>query len=175
MRNTLPNFSKYILMRIDRWLADLLDKPSYCKETFQEVEERFNRTGRKRYGMHLEHMYAYNDLNKKLFTDKNGLMDEAAFEQTRNLLGMVLLLKDSQNISSGNDVYKKKLKDYKMSNIIWNEILAGSIPSVDIPVIPKKLHNIKIEPDKNGVFPKDKVDYRQRLVFEAIKNIWGSL
>lgn len=175
IRNTLPNFSKYILMRIDRWLADLLDKPSYCKESFPEVEDRFNRTGRKRYGMHLEHIYARNDLNKKLFTDENGLIDEAAFDQTRNLLGMVLLLKDLQNISSGADVYKKKLKDYKKSNIIWNEILAGVIPSVDIAVIPIELNNITIEPDNNGVFPKDKVDYRQRLVFEAIKNIWGSL
>jgi hypothetical protein len=96
-RNSGANFSKYLLMRIDRWLSQLLDKPSYCMETLPTLEERFNKTNRRRYGMHLEHIYAYHNVNRALFTDPGtGVFDGAAFEQTRNLLGMVLLLKDLQ-------------------------------------------------------------------------------
>jgi uncharacterized protein with ParB-like and HNH nuclease domain len=102
-RNNGANFSKYLLMRIDRWLSELLDKPSYCKGSLAEIEDRFNKSNRRRYGMHLEHIYAYNDVNKALFKDSaTGLFDEAVFEQTRNYLGMVLLLKDAQNLSSSN-------------------------------------------------------------------------
>ena len=57
--------------------------------------------------MHLEHIYAHNNANRALFLDPiTNVFDAALFEQTRNYLGMVLLLKDSQNISSGNDIYK---------------------------------------------------------------------
>jgi hypothetical protein len=58
-RNNGANFSKYLLIRIDRWLSQLLDKPSYCKAPLFEIEERFNKTNRRRYGMHLEHIYAH--------------------------------------------------------------------------------------------------------------------
>lgn len=126
MRNNSANFSKYILMRIDRWMSNLLDKPSYCGSPLDDLEERFNRSSRKRYGMHLEHIYAHNDANSKLFIDPiTGVFDAALFDQVRNYLGMVLLLKDSQNISSGNDIYKDKVKDYSKSDIIWNELLPG--------------------------------------------------
>lgn len=173
-RNNASNFSKYLLMRIDRWLSQLLDKPSYCKAPSIEIEERFNKTNRKRYGMHLEHIYAFNDTNRKLFTDPlTGLFDESVFEQTRNQLGMVLLLKDLQNISSNNDIYSDKLDDYAKSDIIWNQLLAGHLPSVDAKVLPEPFQNAAIAADTTGAFPKDKVEQRQRLFFEAIKTIWA--
>ena len=68
-RNNGSNFSKYLLMRFDRWLSELLDKPSYCNAPLTEIEERFNKTNRRRYGMHLEHIYAHNTVNRALFTD----------------------------------------------------------------------------------------------------------
>jgi len=172
-RNSWTNFSKYLLMRIDRWLGDLLDKPSYCKGPFSEIEERFNRSNRRRYGMHLEHIYAYNDANRGLFTDpETGVFDESGFEQTRNHLGMVLLLKDLQNISSNNDLYSDKIHDYAMSDLIWNQLLVGHIPSVDIKLLPMTLQVEAICADEVGAFPKDQVEQRQRLFFEALKAIW---
>lgn len=175
-RNNTTNFSKYLLMRIDRWLSELLDKPSYCSEKFAEVEDRFNKSNRRRYGMHLEHMYAYNDANRALFKDpQTGLFDETVFEQTRNLMGMVLLLKDLQNLSSNNDIYRDKLEDYKMSDIIWNQVLSGHLPSVDAKTLPPEFQNAKVDSDANGAFPKDKVEQRQRLFFDAFKTIWASV
>jgi len=176
MRNNSTNFSKYVLMRIDRWLSELLDKPSYCSVSPEQLEDRFNRSNRKRYGMHLEHIYAHNEANQKLFLDaETRVFDSALFDQTRNFLGMVLLLKDLQNLSSGNDLYRDKLDDYKKSSIIWNELLAGHIANVDSRNLPSQFHNIEINATTDGVFPKEKVDQRQRVFFEAVKAIWSTV
>lgn len=35
--NRWTNFSKYVLMRIDRWLATVLDKPGYASESLDKL------------------------------------------------------------------------------------------------------------------------------------------
>lgn len=172
VKNKLPNFSKYVLMRIDRYLAEQLDKPSYCKESLRETEERFNKNNRRRYGMHLEHIYAHNDKNIALFTNELGVVDETKFNIARNKLGMVLLLKDSQNISSNNDYYEQKMEDYATSNLIWNELLVGHFDSIDTKNLPKDISFTRICPNSNGVFPLDKVEIRQKEIFDMIKLLW---
>jgi len=173
IRNKWLNFSKYVLMRIDRQLAVELDKPSYCKEPMKDVEDRFNKNNLKRYGMHLEHIYAFNDKNKKLFTNDEKIFDEAQFNTVRNKLGMVLLLKDKQNLSSNNDYYKLKMVDYATSNLIWNELLVGHIDSVDKKNLPAQITFTKVEPTTDEIFPLDKVETRQKETFEMIKLIWA--
>ena len=169
--NRWTNFSKYVLMRIDRHLCSLLDKPSYAGDDLEKLEEYFNKTTRRRYGMHLEHIYAYNNPNMALFTDENGF-DEQQFKDVRERLGMVLLLKDKQNISSSNEIYTHKMDTYKKSNFLWNEMLVGHLHSVDAKRLPEELQSKPVMPDSTGAFPKDKVDERQRLLFNAIKRIW---
>jgi uncharacterized protein with ParB-like and HNH nuclease domain len=173
VHNRWTNFTKYALMRIDKCLAETLDKPSYCKDSLSDLEERFNKNNKKIYGMHLEHIYAYNDKNKLLFTDGNGVFDEAKFTTVRNRLGMVLLLRDKQNISSNNDYYILKVDDYKTSNLIWNELLVGHVDSVDRKHLPNHLTITKIEPNINGVFPLEMLETRQKETFEMLKEIWG--
>jgi len=172
MHNRWLNFTKYILMRIDRTLAEILDKPSYASEHLEELEERFNKNNRKRYGMHLEHIYAFNNANKQLFLDSNGNYDERLFIEVRNRLGAVLLLKDKQNISSGNDKYKKKFKTYEKSNLIWNELLVGHIPDVDKKHLPDITPFEKQLPCEKGLFPLNGVSIRQKELFEMVKFIW---
>lgn len=173
VRNRWLNFTKYTLMRIDKYLGDVLDKPSYCKDTLADIEERFNKNNKKVYGMHLEHIYANNDKNKLLFTDSNGFFDESKFNTVRNKLGMVLLLKDKQNISSNNDYYTLKVDDYKTSNLIWNELLVGHIDSIDRRNLPSQINFTKVEPNQDGVFPLDMLETRQKETFEMLKLIWG--
>lgn len=173
IRNRWVNFSKYVLMRIDRYLAEELDKPSFCKDTLRDLEERFNKNNLKRYGMHLEHIYAYNDRNIKLFTNEKNEFDESQFNIVRNKLGMVLLLKDKQNISSNNDYYKLKMTDYSTSNLIWNELLVGHIDRIDTRNLPKHINFTKIDPTNDDVFPLESVELRQKETFEMIKLIWG--
>jgi hypothetical protein len=86
---------------------------------------------------------------------------------------MVLLLKDSQNISSNNDYYDLKIDDYATSNIIWNELLVGHIDSVDQRNLPKNLNFTAISPNDEGVFPLDKVETRQRELVDVLKLFWG--
>ena len=124
--------------------------------------------------MHLEHIYTQHAENKALFM-RDGVFDESAFQQTRNLLGMVLLLKDSHNLSSNNDVYTGKRDTYSMSNLIWNELLVGHLPDIDMRMLPPELQLLKIEPTAEGVFPRGKVEERQTAMFAAIKTIWGSM
>ena len=172
VRNQWTNFSKYILMRIDRNLAKLLDKPSYADESLENLEDRFNKNNLRRHGMHLEHILTQHPKNRSMFTS-NGVFDEAKFTQTRNLLGMVLLLKDKQNLSSNDDIYKDKQDTYAKSNLIWNELLVGHMDNIDRKRLPVELQVETIEPDVQGVFPLTAVEGRQRIVFEAIKRIWG--
>ena len=172
--NKWGNFSKYVLMRVDRYLAQILNKPSFASVGLEELEDQFNRTGRKRYGLHLEHIYTHHDANKQLFTSDQ-LFDESEFQQIRNLMGMVLLLKDKQNLSSGNEIYQDKCDTYSMSNLIWNELLVGHIPPTDFRNLPDEFQQLKIEPTKTGVFPRNEVENRQKAVFAAIKAIWGDV
>lgn len=173
VRNRWVNFSKYVLMRIDRYLAQLLDKPAYCNESLRDLEDRFNKNNMKRHGMHLEHIYAYNDKNKELFHNELGLFDETEFNIVRNKLGMVLLLTDKQNLSINNDYYSKKIDCYAKSSLIWNELLVGHIHSVDIRNLPADISITKIDPDENCVFPIEMVETRQREIVNMIKIIWG--
>jgi uncharacterized protein with ParB-like and HNH nuclease domain len=175
IRNQWANFSKYVLMRIDRYLWKMLDKPSYADEILEGLEDRFNKNNLKRYGMHLEHILTHHAKNRAMFT-AGGVFDEAKFNQTRNLLGMVLLLKDKQNLSSSDEIYKDKEDTYATSNLIWNELLVGHLPSVDLKKLPEKLNVEAIAPvDGEGVFPLAAVEGRQRVVFEAIKQIWAQV
>lgn len=174
VRNQWTNFSKYILMRIDRYLAERLDKPSYAWGKLEDLEMRFNKNNRQRYGMHLEHIYTQHPANRAVFTDRNGVFNEAIFNQTRNMLGMVLLLKDKQNLSSNNEIYRDKQKTYSQSNLIWNELLVGHLPNVDTYNLPSDLPVPKISPTAEGVFPREQVEDRQRAIYAAIKLIWGS-
>ena len=161
-------------MRIDRYIAKLLDKPSYADELLAELEDRFNKNNLRRRGMHFEHILTQHQNNCAVFTT-NGVFDEAKFTQTRNLLGMVLLLKDKQNLSSNDEIYEDKQDTYAKSNLIWNEMLVGHMPSVDTKNLPVELQVETVAPDSNGVFPLADVEGRQRIVFEAIKRIWGQV
>lgn len=171
MYNRWTNFSKYILMRIDRELSELLDKPSYCSEDLKELEERFNKNRRRKYGLHLEHIYAYNEKNIALFTE-DSVFDEAGFINHRNKFGAVLLLKDKQNLSSNNDFYEQKKSDYATSNFIWNELLVGHLSSTDYGQLPNDIKFGKYDENEDGVLPLIAVEKRQEEMFKIIQRIW---
>ena len=174
VHNRWTNFSKYVLMRIDRWLAKALDKPGYASESLDKLEDRFNKNNKKSLGMHLEHIVTQHPDNRALFTNESGVFDEAAFGQTRNLLGMVLLLTDKQNLSSNNEVYEDKQQTYTQSNLIWNELMVGHVADFHARNLPDDLRFPPVVP-ANKVFPLDQVDNRQKALFAAIRHIWATV
>jgi hypothetical protein len=174
VHNRWTNFSKYVLMRIDRWLSNVLDKPGYASEALEKLEDRFNKNNLKRMGMHLEHIVTQHPGNRALFTNESGVFDEAAFGQIRNQLGMVLLLTDKMNLSSNNDLYEDKVETYAMSNLIWNELLVGHLADINARNLPADLRFPPIVPT-NKVFPLEQVENRQKVLFAAIRHVWATV
>lgn len=64
-----------------------------------------------------------------------------------------MLLKDLQNISSSDNLYRDKIEDYAMNDVIWSQpVMVGHLPSVDIKLQPSKLQVATIEADNQAAF-----------------------
>jgi hypothetical protein len=66
-----------------------------------------------------------------------------------------------------------KVDTYTKSNLIWNELMVGHIQEIDLRDLPTELRLDPINPTDEGVFPRDKVEERQKAVFNAIAAIWA--
>lgn len=162
-RNTGINlnirFKRYFFARIEQFLA---------KETNMgmkhPVEDLVTRRGHVN-GFHIEHILSHNEDNLELF---NGDID--LFEQERNRLGGLLLLKGLDNISSSNEVYADKLKSYA-NTLYWNETLrADSYKSkLDMKAL-KERH--KLDLCSYDSFGPDELNARQKLLFDISSIIW---
>ena len=98
--NTNRRFLRYLFSRVEKFI---------CEHTNQNMQNNIyyisTKTGNKT-GYHIEHILSENEKNRGYFKD----VEE--FEDQRNLLGGLLLLKGLDNISSGNEEYSDKLKTY---------------------------------------------------------------
>ena len=92
------------------------------------------------------------------------------FEQERNRLGGILLLKGRDNISSNNEPYKEKLKSYA-NTLYWNETLrADSYKSkLDMQDL-RERHGLSLR--ALDQFGPDELEERHQLLFEISKIIW---
>jgi hypothetical protein len=117
-------------------------------------------------GFHIEHILSRNSENQALFNH-----DEDRFEQERNRLGGVLLLKGKDNISSNNEVYAKKLKTYA-NTLYWNETLRADAyqSKLDFRDFARK-HNLNFRPLEQ--FGPNELEERQRLLFDIASITWA--
>lgn len=152
-------FKRYFFARIDEFLAENMNlNPKH------HIKDLVTKTGHKT-GFHVEHILSRNNENKALFKG-----DEELFEQERNRLGGILLLKGKDNISSNNEPYKEKLKSYA-NTLYWNETLrADSYKSkLDMQEF-RKRHALKLQ--ALDQFGPGELEARHRLLFEISKIIW---
>lgn len=166
-------FTKYILARIDYFLAEILNEQSFAK---QEKLFTITHSGNKPVnGFHTEHMFSYNEKIMAQFTDDNGEYDEKLFIDERNRLGALLLLKGNENIRTSNWVYEKKKESYQNSGFIWNKILTNSInkASINSCIHPIKSKFKSYEPNNEGLLERSAIEERQKLLFEIIKEIYN--
>ncbi|QTN34156.1 DUF262 domain-containing protein [Akkermansiaceae bacterium] len=157
--NLNTRFKRYFFARIDEFLANGMNL-----NLKHPIADLVTKTGVKT-GFHVEHILSWNAENKALFDG-----DEERFEQERNRLGGILLLKGKDNISSNNEAYHKKLKSYA-NTLYWNETLrADSYKSkLDMTAL-KKEHQLDLQPlDKFG---PDELEARHKLLFQLIGIIW---
>ena len=114
----------------------------------------------------MEHILSRNADNIALF---KGNAD--VFEQERNRLGGILLLKGRDNISSGNELYSEKIKSYART-LYWNETLrADSYKSkLDMKAMCER-HKLELRHlDKFG---PDELEARHKLLFNLVSIIWN--
>jgi uncharacterized protein with ParB-like and HNH nuclease domain len=158
--NLNTRFKRYFFARLDEFLAENMNlNPKH------PIADLVTKTGSKT-GFHVEHILSWNDENKELFDD-----DVERFEQERNRLGGILLLKGKDNISSNNEPYSEKLKSYA-NTLYWNETLrADSYKSkLDIKELSER-YKLDLKPFEQ--FGPEELEARHRLLFEITKIIWG--
>ncbi len=157
--NLNARFKRYFFARIDEFLAENMNlNPKHS------IYDLVTKTGAKT-GFHIEHILAWNDENKVLFAG-----DEERFEQERNRLGGILLLKGKDNISSNNESYAEKLKSYA-NTLYWNESLrADSYKSkLDMRAL-KARYGLELEPIEQ--FGPEQLEARHKLLFKLVGIIW---
>ena len=167
-------FTKYILARVDRYLADLLNEQSFAKqEDFYYITHSGNAPVN---GFHIEHIFSNNDKIMDQFKDPNGVSDEKLFNDERNRLGAVILLKGNENIRISNWVYRKKMKSYQNSGFVWNRILTNSINMASLNNCSDNIKNHfkSYKPDQDGLLTRKAIDERQELLFKIITKIYSN-
>lgn len=167
-------FSKYVLSRVDRYLADLLNEQSFAKqESLHFITHSGNRPT---HGFHIEHMFSNNEKIMEQFTDSNGEFDEKLFIDERNRLGAVILMKGNENIRTSNWVYKKKFNSYQNSGFIWNRILTNSINPASLNNCSDEIKQLfkAYEPDVEGLLTREAINERQELLFRLVTRIYSN-
>ena len=153
---------RYFLARIEQQI---------CRETNQtmqnDVDYISTRTGSKT-GYHIEHILSRNNTNKSHFHS------EEEFESKRNMLGGLLLLKGSDNISSSNEEYEDKLSTYS-AGLVWGHSLCKSFhhTNKDMVAFNTKLYekcgdNIK----SIDIFDSHALEARSQLLYNLVKIVW---
>lgn len=152
-------FTRYVFARVEALLA-----AGMKQKMRQDLKDLVTLRGSVN-GFHVEHILSHNDENLGLFDG-----DEERFEQERNRLGGVLLLKGKDNISSGKEKFSEKLKSYA-NTLYWNETLREDCY--------KKKLDFRAFIETNGLefkplsqFASDELEERQKLLFELCRLIW---
>lgn len=154
---------RYFLARIEKFICDKLQR-----EMNNDVHYIATKTGY-RTGYHIEHILSHNETNLKYFDN------EEDFESKRNMLGGLLLLKDQDNISSGNEEYEDKLKTYS-AGLVWGHTLCSDFYHTN-----KKLDEFNAylqevcghQIQSIDKFNKEALYDRCELLFNLVKLIWN--
>lgn len=154
---------RYFLARIEKFICDKLQR-----EMNNDVHYIATKTGY-RTGYHIEHILSHNETNLKYFDN------EEDFESKRNMLGGLLLLKDQDNISSGNEEYEDKLKTYS-AGLVWGHTLCSDFYHTN-----KKLDEFNSYLQEIcghqihciNKFNKEALYDRCELLFNLVKLIWN--
>lgn len=163
-RNTGINlnmrFKRYYFARIEQFFSVNLNLGMK-----HPLEDLVSKTGTKT-GFHVEHILSHNAENKAFFNN-----DEDLFQQERNRLGGILLLKGRDNISSNNEPYADKLKTYA-NTLYWNETLRADTYKSKLDM-KDLISKFDLDLEHMAQFGKEELETRQKLLYAISKNIWS--
>ena len=151
---------RYIFARVEEYICGE-------KNMQNSIKDITTKTGAKT-GYHIEHILSHNDTNKSYFDS----VDD--FEDKRNLLGGLLLLKGTDNISSGNEEYTEKLKTYS-TGLTWGHSLCADFYHTNKDFSKfnaelKKKTGVEFKPITK--FDKKALYDRSKLLYNLVKIIW---
>lgn len=154
-------FTRHFFGRVEMLLAEGMKQ-----QMKHELKDLVTLRGVKN-GFHVEHILSRNSENLALFDN-----DEERFEQERNRLGGVLLLKGKDNISSNNEVFTDKLKSYA-TTLFWNETLREDSykSKLDFSSFATS-SGLDFKPLNQ--FGPNELEERHKLLFEICNLIWPS-
>lgn len=160
--NTNTRFLRYLFARIEKFI---------CEQTHQTMQNDVRyistKTGYKT-GYQIEHILSHNETNRNYFAS------DEEFEDRRNLLGGLLLLKGADNISSGNEEYKDKLKTYS-NELVWGHSLCSDFYHTNKDFNTFNT-NFKTKTEYGfkpyTIFDQQALMERCHLLYELIKVIW---
>ena len=153
---------KYILARVEKFICDSVNQDmQYSVVDLATKNSNVN-------GFHVEHIFSENETNKGYFDS------EEEFEEKRNYIGGLLILRGRSNISSGNEEYKDKLKTYS-NGLVWGHTLCNDYYHAqpdfkDFNDQLQKKIGFSFKPIDQ--FDKEALKYRSRLLYEIVKKIW---
>lgn len=152
-------FTRYLFARVEDLLATGM-KQNRKHPTKDLVTLRGSKSG-----FHVEHILSRNQENLALFGG-----DEELFDQERNRLGGVLLLKGKDNISSGNESFASKLKSYA-NTLLWNETLREDCykSKLDFKSFTNE-HSLALR--HLSKFGPEELEERHKLLFDLCNLIW---
>lgn len=153
---------RYFLARIEQYIS---------KETSVDMQSSVmdisKKTG-KITGYHIEHILSHNETNRSYF------QSDEEFEEKRNLLGGLLLLRGLDNISSGNEEYEEKLKTYS-NGLMWGHSLCDEFyhSNLNFTKFNEKLQKeYGISFKSYQKFDKEALEERSKLLYQLVKIIW---
>jgi hypothetical protein len=152
-------FIRYFFTRVEVFVAG-----GMRLEMRHGVKDLVQKTGSVN-GFHVEHILSRNDENLAHFND-----DEELFEQQRNRLGGILLLKGKDNISSSNEVYENKLKSYA-NTLYWNETLREDSYKSKLD-FRNFIQQEGLDFQAYDQFGESELESRHKLLFEISRHIW---
>ena len=179
---TINEITKYFFARIERFL-----NPDCKDKMFDWVNNRGKKTG-----VQIEHILSDNEINKHPPIAAR----EDVWDQQRQRLGGVLLLRARDNAHLSNDPYPDRWKVYGKSEFFWNKTLLFNITQKklsdkfdkdELSLINTELDEIKKNVEKHGLqldkfgapkgnvhFSVNNIEQRQKMLFRIAEIIWDN-
>lgn len=154
-----PKFLRYIFARVENYVAELSNLPAYGSYDQLVLQAKGKMV------FHIDHIITNNSKNIKLFKS------EDEFNEQRNRLGDLVLLKGSDNESSNDELYKEKLKTYSVKGTRYSQTLTKGFYKSN-PTFLKNIKKLNLNFVAYDSYTKTEIEARHRLLFEIIKIIW---
>jgi hypothetical protein len=158
-------FLRYFFARIEVFIANGLGW------NLQDTLYNYVSGAGKSNAYHIEHILARNDESRELFKDDGGGNDEALFENERNRLGGLLLLKGQDNRSSGKELYAEKVRTYAGSAPYLARTLVSDFYKSN-SAMTAFIQQSRLEFAPAPQFTRDTLEKRSELLYAITKSIW---